>query len=143
MSGKKPVKRRFKPKKPADIKDEPKDEIEEPAQVQQAAAAEITPKKKQKEKTPKPKKERKYTQIRGVLDASGVEQRGTQSRWGSSKTSHRYLAKPPVITDSKKTWSKSDVKEELEETTQVLTELCDNWTVDDNTADLLSAPDLW
>ena len=75
MSGKKPVKRRFKPKKPADIKDEPKDEIEEPAQVQQAAAAEITPKKKQKEKTPKPKKERKYTQIRGVLDASSVGHR--------------------------------------------------------------------
>ena len=143
MSGKKkPVKRRFKPKKPADIKDEPNDEIEQPAMVQQAAA-EKTPKKKQKEKTPKPKKERKYTQIRGVLDASGVEQRGTQSRWGASKTSVKYLAKPPVMSDSKKTWSKSDVKEEMEETTQVLTELCDNWAVDDNTADLLSAPDLW
>ena len=67
MSGKKPVKRRFKPKKPADVKQEV-EEVETPSVKIQVDEQKSDSKK---QKPVKPKKERKYVQIRGVLDSSG------------------------------------------------------------------------
>ena len=68
MSGKKPVKRRFKPKKPAEVKQEV-EELETPSVKIQVDEQKSDSKK---QKPVKPKKERKYVQIRGVLDSSGM-----------------------------------------------------------------------
>jgi len=140
---KKTVKRRFKPKKPADIKDEPA-ETESPAAINEVKhQTERKSKQTQKQQQQRPKKERKYTQIKGVLDASGVEQRGTQSRWGS-KPSGQPQMRAPAMKQTKQVWTKLDVKEEQEETTNVLSQLADSWIVDDQSvAELESAPDLW
>ena len=147
---KKPVKRRFKPKKPADIKDEPV-EVETPAainevkqqQQQQQQQQQHQTDKKSKQQQQRPKKERKYTQIKGILDASGVEQRGTQSRWGSKPSGSAQL-RAPAMKQTKQVWTKLDVKEEQEETSNVLSQLADSWIVDDQSvAELESAPELW
>ena len=139
---KKPVKRRFKPKKPADIKDEPV-EVETPAAINEVKQQQHQTDKKSKQQQQRPKKERKYTQIKGVLDASGVEQRGTQSRWGSKPSGSAQL-RAPAMKQTKQVWTKLDVKEEQEETSNVLSQLADSWIVDDQSvAELESAPELW
>ena len=98
MSGKKPVKRRFKPKKPADVKQEV-EEVETPSVKIQVDEQKSDSKK---QKPVKPKKERKYVQIRGVLDSSGKS-------FKSGLFKIQNLASSDLIFENRqKAWSSGD-----------------------------------